>query len=183
MAESESVSDALLFDRALLLKGLASLDRVLGTHNAPHQDLILVGGSYLALTDLREATRDVDTVSRLGNLMRAAIDEVAQKLGFPPNWLNDHAATFIPRGLTDEHCSTVFEGKVLTVRIPSADWIFLMKLYAARAVDRPDMIRLWPHTGFESAAEAVERYWDAYPHAPEDEFLENFIAGIASSAS
>ena len=74
-------------------------------------------------------------------------------LDLPPLWLNDQAA------------------------------MFLMKLYAARAIDRPDMIRLWPHTGFTSPGQAVERYWDAYPHAREDDHLESFVAAIAKSAA
>jgi transposase len=56
-----------------------------------------------------------------------------------------------------------------------------MKLEAARTVDRPDMIKLWPHTGFESARAAVSRYRDAYPHAAEDEYLERFVADETAS--
>jgi len=57
-----------------------------------------------------------------------------------------------------------------------------MKLYAARAADRSDLIRLWPHAGFESVDTAVERYWDAYPHAPDDEHLNVYITDIAERA-
>ena len=58
-----------------------------------------------------------------------------------------------------------------------------MKMYAGRAVDRADLVRLWPHTGFASPAEAVRRYWDAYPHAPEDEYLEGFVREIVRQVS
>lgn len=96
--------------------------------------------------------------------------------------MNDDAAPFVPAGLTAEHCASVFDGSALTVLAPSADWIFVMKLYAARAVDRPDMVRLWPHTGFESTETAVARYWAAYPHAPADEHLDGYVADIAARA-
>lgn len=172
-----------LFDREMLLAALAKLDQALEAREVEHQELIVVGGSYLALADLRQSTRDVDTITRLIASVRAAIDEVGADVGFPPGWLNDRAAGFAPSGLGVEHCSPAFEGLALTVLVPSADWIFLMKLYSARTIDRPDMIKLWPLARFESAAAAVERYWDAYPHAPTDDFLKSFVASIADAAS
>jgi hypothetical protein len=54
-----------------------------------------------------------------------------------------------------------------------------MKLYAARAVDYDDMVALWPLSGFKSAVDAVQRYWDAYPNAPEDEFLIAYVTEIS----
>lgn len=167
-----------LFDRDLLLTGLAVLDRRLHERGRPHQALIVVGGSYMALAELRESTRDVDTLTRLDDATRTAIDEVAAELDLPKGWLNDHAAGFAPEGMTTGHCRPAFEGRALAVLVPSADWVFLMKMYAGRLVDRPDLVRLWPETGFASPADAVARYWAAYPYAPEDDFLEGFVANI-----
>jgi hypothetical protein len=59
--------------------------------------------------------------------------------------------------------------------------IFLMKLYAARAVDYDDMIAIWPLTGFVSVDHACEQFWLAYPQAPDDPHLAEFVNGIARS--
>lgn len=172
----------ILLDRAEMLAALDDLDRKLAAQAQPRQQLIVVGGSYLALAELRQSTRDVDVATRLAPVTRRAIEEVAVERGLPRRWLNDDAAAFLPAGLNVDSCDVVFDGSALTVLAPSADWIFLMKLYAARVVDRPDMVRLWPHSGFESAAAAVARYWDAYPHAVEDEHLVGYVAEIARKA-
>lgn len=171
--------DPILFDRDRLLAALHRLDSKLEAQGQPHQKVIVVGGSYLALAELREATRDVDVITRLTSATRRAIHDVATELHLSPRWMNDEAAAFMPAGLAASHCTEVLTGSALTVLVPSADWIFLMKLYAARATDRPDLIRLWPHAGFESVARAVERYWGAYPHAPDDEHLDIYINDIA----
>lgn len=149
----------------------------------PHQRLVLVGGSYLALEELRESTRDVDTVTRLDEQLRFAIAEVGVELGLTPTWLNDRSAPFRPTGLADEDCEIAFEGTALVALVPSPDWIFLMKLNAGRFVDRADLVRLWPLTGFTSPQAAVNRYWRAYPDAAEDEFLVNYVSQIANEAT
>jgi hypothetical protein len=59
--------------------------------------------------------------------------------------------------------------------------VFLMKLYAARDRDLDDLRALWPLAGFGSPQQAAEQFWQAYPHAPDDPYLANFIAGIADT--
>lgn len=172
-----------LFDRAAVLDGLEALAFVLGQRSVPHQTLAVIGGSYLALLGLREATRDVDTITRLNEQTRRAIDDVARSKGLEPRWLNDAAIAFTPIGLTSAHCSPVFAHKALTVVLPSPDWVFLMKLYAARAVDYQDLVALWPLCEFSSPADAVEKFWLAYPHASDDDFLIDYVAQIAAQTS
>lgn len=61
--------------------------------------------------------------------------------------------------------------------------MFVRKLYAARGeVDHADMVRLWPHCTFTTADDAVALYWQAYPHAPEDEQLTGYVEQIAREA-
>jgi len=56
-------------------------------------------------------------------------------------------------------------------------------VYAARGeVDHDDMVLLWPHCMFTTVDEAVALYWEAYPHAPEDEDLAGYVRQIASEA-
>ena len=172
----------LFFDRTNLVSTLCALADLLHERGIPHQTLIVVGGSSLALMDLREATRDIDTVTRLDEPMRLTIADLASTRDLDPQWLNDHAAAFRPVGLSDESCTAVFLHPTLTVLVPSADWLFLMKLYAARTIDHGDMVNLWPRTGFASAHEAHDRFRAAYPHASEDAYLADYIEDIARRA-
>ena len=145
--------------------------------------LVVVGGSYLALHDLRESTMDVDTVTRLGIGIVAAIQTVADRHGLRVDWLNDHAAPFSPAGLRVEDCQILYECKQLTVLGPPAGQVFLMKLLAGRAPDHDDMIALWPHCDFGSAQAAVDAFHLAYPFEESDPYLVNYVQEIADSAT
>jgi hypothetical protein len=57
-----------------------------------------------------------------------------------------------------------------------------MKLYAARVSDYEDMIALWPSCSFNSAADAAEGFDRAYPHAPDDPGLAEYVKRIARTA-
>ena len=59
-----------------------------------------------------------------------------------------------------------------------------MKLFAVltRAADYDDLVRLWPHCGFASAEEAANEMREAYPAAPDDPYLVEYVAGIAREA-
>lgn len=53
-----------------------------------------------------------------------------------------------------------------------------MKLYRALPQDYEDMVLLWPNCGFADPTDAADAFWRAYPHAPDDEFLTDYIEGI-----
>jgi hypothetical protein len=57
-----------------------------------------------------------------------------------------------------------------------------MKLYAGRAPDYDDMVALWPSCTFATPEEVVQRFVTAYPHAPDDRYLANFVLDIARAA-
>ena len=141
-----------LFDAKPTLAALRSPD-LLATRAVEHQTLLIVGGSYVALNDLRESTRDIDSVTRLQDVTKQAISEIGQQHGYPNDWLNDSAAAFRPSGLRIEDCTctVLFDHHALTILGPSADWIFLMKLYARRTIDHQDLTRLWPRTNSGTA--------------------------------
>lgn len=65
---------------------------------------------------------------------------------------------------------------------PPPETIFLMKLDRAAAQDREDMILLWKRCTFATAADVVECYEAAYPHAPEDPHLATFVRSIITDA-
>ncbi len=65
----------------------------------------------------------------------------------------------------------------LTVRVPTPDDVFLMKLNASRGEgDLADLIRLWPTCSFDNARAVVGRYATAYPHEEPDPDLETYVA-------
>jgi hypothetical protein len=137
----------------------------------------------MALHELREATRDIDTITRITAAMRDALDAVTAELGFEADWLNDRAGMYLPQGLAAETCEVLLEHPLLRVLDPPADYVFVMKLYAARgSVDHDDMVRLWPHCTFTTAREAVALYRQAYLHAPDDEHLASYVEQIANEA-
>ena len=71
--------------------------------------------------------------------------------------------------------------RLLVLGVPMRD-LFLMKLCRADPNDVADMVVLWPDTGFATAREVVDAFYLAYPLAPEDDFLEEFILEIAARA-
>jgi len=121
--------------------------------------LVVVGGSYMALHDLRDSTADVDSVTRLSDEIKAVITTIATRHGLRPDWLNDNAAMFSPAGLNEDDCDVLFQHTNLTILGPPASQVFLMKLSASRAPDHDDMIALWPYCTFGEAAAAVDAYY------------------------
>ena len=101
--------------------------------------------------------------------IRAAAEEVARARGFEPDWLNDRVAGFAPVGLDEDECEVFYEHPRLRVLGPPPDYVFLMKLYAARGgPDHDDMVALWPRCSFTSAEDAASRFAAVYPHVRRD---------------
>ncbi|MCW2620861.1 MAG: hypothetical protein JWL64_463, partial [Frankiales bacterium] len=140
--------------------------------DGPEQTVIVVGGSLLALRDLRQmalrdlrqTTLDIDSVRPLDAELMTAVAAVAAEHGLAPRWLNDNAAMFKPATLRDSDCLVELRrGRLLVLGAP-LDQVFLMKLYASRAPDLDDLVKLWPHCGFASPQDAVDAFDSAYPH-------------------
>ena len=164
--------------RAHLAEVAAALPR-----GRPQHRLILVGGSLLAWHGLRESTRDVDSVLALDATLRQAVETVAARHGLAPRWLNDHARPFAPQTLREQDCDLLAELPALRVLGAPLDQVFLMKLHATRVrtSDVEDMVALWPRTGFTSAAQAVELYYEAYPLAEVDAHLVAYVADLTGA--
>ena len=171
-----------VFGRDEIIASFSAVAEVLAADGVPQCVLVVVGGAYLALHGLRESTVDVDTATKLQESVRAAVEAVALQRGYRPDWLNDAAAPYAPRGLSVEICEVMYEHPRLLVVGPPADFVFLMKLYAARAPDYDDMVALWPRCGFSGAAEASKRFATAYPQAPTDPHMAEFIERIAEAS-
>ncbi len=145
-------------------------------------EVLMVGGSWLLWFGEREATRDVDSARPLSAEVAAAIARVAERHDIDPDWLNDKAVPFLPHNFDTAACTTVYQHDALVVQIPSAETIFLMKLHRAGAPDREDMITIWSRCAFTGPDEVVANFFEAYPHAPEDPHLGEYVAAIIDDA-
>ena len=82
----------------------------------PEHTIIVVGGSLLALRDLRQSTLDVDSVRRLDTELADAIAAVASDHGLAPRWLNDKALMFKPSTLREADCRVeLHQGRLLVL--------------------------------------------------------------------
>jgi len=169
MAEAEFLLDGTLI-RQFLVEVAELLDAA-----GPKVEIVVVGGSLMALHDVREATRDVDSIRALSEPLRRAAASVAQRHGLPATWLNDRAAAWWPAGLTTELCSVELEHGPLVVLAPPWRYLFVMKLEANRIADQADLRRLWPLSGFTSAEEAAALWHQAYPLHEPDPYLATYI--------
>ena len=166
---------------AQIRRYLGEVARSMGP-GGPQHTLILVGGSLLAWHGLRETTLDVDSVRRLDAELSAAAALVAKRNGLAQRWLNSGAQPFAPVTLEESECEVLAEYPRL--KLLGAPWaqIFVMKLYAGREQDREDLAAIWPRTGFTSAGDAARMFRQAYPHAPDDEFLSTYIETVVAQA-
>ena len=141
--------------------------------------LCIVGGAHLALSGLRESTRDIDSITPLSGVVKRAIENIARRNDLPSNWLNDHARAFAPTGpFVDD--VVLFEHRRLKVTGLSLRDIFLMKLARAAANDVADMRVLWPRVAaiFGSTKAVVRDFYRAFPQEPFDKHLEDFVASV-----
>ncbi len=107
---------------------------------------------------------------------------VAVRHGLAPTWLNDRSAPFAPATLQDKDCPVLLQRGRLNVLGAPLSQVFLMKLYAARARDYDDLVVLWPRAGFRSPEEAASALFTAFPHAPDDPHLADYVRAIAEAA-
>ena len=144
--------------------------------------LVVVGGSYMALHDLRESTANVDSVTVLTVELKDIVRQVGERHGLRSTWLHDSATMFAPAGLDLGACELLYEHSHLTVLGPPPGQVFLMKLLAGRAPDHDDMVALWPRCGFSDAQAAVDAYYLAYPFEEHDRHLAAYVQQIADLA-
>lgn len=161
---------------------LTELGQLLG----PHGDdisIVIVGGSLMAIHGLRDGTTDVDTISAIDIELKGAIENLASTHWLASNWLNQSAMMFAPNTFEIALCNLeIHEGRLRVLSIPMRQ-LFLMKLNSNRRRDHEDLVLLWPRTGFVSADEVLQEFARAYPFAPEDEFLGEWVQQIINRAT
>jgi hypothetical protein len=94
-------------------------------------EVCIVGGAAMILAfGSRESTRDIDALVMAPASVRAAVEQVAETNGFPPNWLNDGAKGFASGQSTE--MKEIMNFSHLRVLAPPAEYILAMKCLAAR---------------------------------------------------
>lgn len=145
--------------------------------------VVMVGGAWMLWHSQRTSTRDVDSARKLTSDLNSAIAKVAERHDLSKEWLNDSAVAFWPSNAGYDDCEVVYEHPHLEVRSPDPEVMFVMKLYRADPQDREDLVSLWPLCRFADSEAAAGAFRKAYPHAPEDEYLVDYIAHVASDAA
>jgi len=176
------MAKGLLEDRAELEALFDELNREL-TELGTTAHVVMVGGAWMLWHSRRLSTRDVDSARKLSFDLAAAVEKIAERHDLSKEWLNDSAAPFWPSTAHYEDCEVVYEQSALEIRVPGPEVIFVMKLYRADPQDREDLVSLWPLCDFDGPLVAAQAFQDAYPHAPEDELLPDYIAEVAREAA
>ena len=111
-----------LFDKTTIKAALTAVATRLKVHNRQPHVLVIVGGSFMALSDLRTSTQDVDTLTRLTATLRETVNDVAIEYGYEPDWLNDHAAAYLPKAYENKtaHCSPTIAHYAYSDRPPTS---------------------------------------------------------------
>jgi hypothetical protein len=156
-----------------LLEEVAELLRVRDHRST----IVIAGGSLLAWLNLRDSTRDVDSVRALDPEVRQAVLDVARRHDMATTWLNDFAAPFWPATLDVTECETLLDNPSLTVLGVPLSHVLLMKLHRSDPADLDDIRRIWPYVAgsFRSAADVVGEYFAAFPLEQPDEHLADFV--------
>jgi hypothetical protein len=125
------------------------------------------------------STRDIDAVFEPTRPMRAAVAEVADRLGLPDDWLNDAVKGYVPG--TDPDAVPIFRLPGLEVAAASARFMLGMKLLAARVErDTDDILTLARLLGLHTAPEVLQVVTSLYPEhllTPRTSFLVGELFG------
>lgn len=78
------------------------------------------------------ATKDVDAVVRQSEIAKVLADRVARELALPDDWLNDDVKQFLAEREAKRELPRSDFGEGLRVSVPTAAYLFAMKLRACR---------------------------------------------------
>lgn len=122
----------------------------------PKVDVLIVGGSALALFGERRLTADIDYIGSLDYLPK----EYLKSLG-----LSNNVKTFFALYGTDEYSAIELSGfENLKVRVLSYEDLAVMKLFSTRTKDLDDLIEfIFPKlTSYSDLKHKIETYKDYY---------------------
>lgn len=142
-------------------------------------EVSLFGGAVMCLAfKARPATKDVDAIFEPVREIRNAANRIAERHDLNIGWLNMAVKTFV----VDHERKVLFDFPNLKVFVPEGEYIFAMKVLAARAdtFDLNDIAFLSDHLGIKTVEQAIEIVQNYYPNKtvkPETIFLLEEIIG------
>lgn len=185
-AQTGHLASNVTLTRTDIVSGLTELVRNL--HEAGVSARVqLVGGAAIALTinAERTVTRDVDAPLTPVKEALAAAEKVALTHGWPPDWLNDKAAQFVPQGYGREpEWTVVHKDDLVTIEAASAETLLAMKLHATqrrRLREAEDLLALLPTCGITTVEEAGRLYAEFYPGDEFTESTEHIVSQILAT--
>lgn len=183
------------FDRNGLLDAFDAIGEAAIAAHA-RLDIAVFGGSALILaSNFRFATEDVD-ISELSKPWPAwltkAVADIAQRNGWSDNWFNDAVAFHLsPHAQTDDLVRwgtfpRSLEQVGLTVFVPTAEYLFALKLKASRVsdfskgkqdlTDIANLMQVLGITHVEQAIAALAKYFPtSAAHADKERFVVKYL--------
>jgi hypothetical protein len=145
----------MFLSKSEILQRLHELDKKLEGTPSP-SEVLIVGGSALALLGDARMTSDIDYIGSLGYLPK----EYLSSLG-----LSGNVKTFFALYGTDEYSALELNGfKNLRVRVLSYEDLAVMKLFSTRGKDLEDLINyIFPKlSSYSSLKKKIETYKEYY---------------------
>lgn len=145
----------MFLSKSEILQRLHEVDKNSNGVSSP-VEVLIVGGSALALLGDARMTSDIDYIGSLGYLPK----EYLSSLGFSSN-----VKTFFALYGTDEYSALELNGfKNLKVRVLSYEDLAVMKLFSTRAKDLDDLINyIFPKlSSYTSLKKKIETYKEYY---------------------
>lgn len=172
-----------LLTKEEILSLLTTMGEVLAAQNRVGR-IHVVGGAAIALGyNSNRLTEDVDAVMLTEReLILAASEVAAKRLGVKPTWLDRNVFGFVTKH-DDRKSRVVFQHPGLQVVAGSPEELLAMKLLAGRRKDRQDvelLIRLSEHPTPEKALEMMRTYFPKcyLTRRSSETFRDHFGAGL-----
>ena len=146
----------MFLSKSEILQRLHDVDKNSNGVSSP-VEVLIVGGSALALLGESRMTSDIDYIGSMGYLPK----EYLSSLGFSSN-----VKTFFALYGTDEYSSYELNGFMnLKVRVLSYEDLAVMKLFSTRAKDLDDLINyIFPKlSSYSSLKKKIKNYEEYYP--------------------
>lgn len=149
------------FDRATLMHAIDKLVRLL-IEQGHTVDIHIIGGAALNLAYYeRRMTSDIDARTNSDSVVYAAVLELAQQNGWPEDWFNSNAASFIP--FTADEWALMISEEGVNVYVAEPELLLAMKLNAARpGRDTPDIAALMHICAITDLQQADELFEQRY---------------------
>lgn len=149
-------------------------------------NIYLVGGAVMALAfDRERITGDIDARIEAGHgALVEAVHEIAVERGLATSWLNEQAASAIPK-TPDARARTLYATEYLVVTGASAGHMLAMKLEAGRGRDASDISTLVRMLGLRTPEEGAAIHRRLLPHSNRNTraLMEDALADASSSPS